>query len=56
MAMYAEEERLQNMSALEDAAVTASKSDAAAGTYIRREAQKTYMRTNDFGWSSGPPK
>ena len=56
MAMYAEDERLKNMSELDDAANNASKSDAAAGTYIRREAQKTYLRTSDFGWSSGPPK
>lgn len=56
LAMYAEDERLKNMSELEDAATSASKSDAAAGTYIRKEAQKTYLRTSDFGWNSGPPK
>lgn len=56
LAMYAEDERLRNMAELEDAAITASKSDAAAGTYIRKEAQKTYLRSSDFGWSSGPPK
>src|SRR4051812_22493734 len=43
LAMYAEDERLKNMSDLNDAAAAASKSDAAAGTYIKREAQKTYM-------------
>lgn len=56
MAMYAEDERLKNMSELEDAASTASKSDAAAGTYIRKEAQKTYLRSSDFGWNGGEPR
>ncbi len=56
LAMYAEDERLQNMSDLRDAATNASKSDAAAGTYIRRESQKTFLRTSDFGWSSGDPR
>jgi hypothetical protein len=56
MAMYAEDERLRNMSELEDTAAAVSKADAAAGTYIRRETEKTFMRSSDFGWSSGPPK
>jgi hypothetical protein len=56
LAMYAEDERLKNMADLEADAAAASKSDAAAGTYIRKEAQKTYLRSSDFGWSSGPPK
>ncbi len=56
LAMYAEDERLRNMSDLEDDAKAASKSDAAAGTYIRREAQKTYLRTSDFGWNGGGVK
>ncbi|MBL9209433.1 MAG: hypothetical protein JNL92_03145 [Opitutaceae bacterium] len=56
MAMYAEDERLKNMTNLEEAAIAASKSDAAAGTYIRKEAQKTFLRSSDFGWSSGEPK
>jgi hypothetical protein len=54
--MYAEAERLKNMSDLADNANTVSKSDPAAGEYVRREAQKTYMRTSDFGWSSGEPR
>lgn len=53
LAMYAEDERLQNMTDLNDAARNASKSDAAAGTYIRREAEKTYLRSSDFGWHNG---
>lgn len=56
MAMYEEDERLRNMSDLENAALDASKTDAAAGTYIRREAQKTYLRSSDFGWNGGGPK
>ncbi len=56
MAMYAEDERLRNMSDLNDAAVTTAKFDPAAGDYIRKESQRTYLRTSDFGWSSGEPK
>jgi hypothetical protein len=56
LAMYAEEERLRNMAELNDTATAISTSDAAAGTYIRRETEKTFMRASDFGWSSGPPK
>jgi hypothetical protein len=56
LAMYAEDERLRNMSDLEATAAAISEADAAAGTYIRRESDKTFMRTSDFGWSSGPPK
>ena len=55
-AMYAEDERLRNMSELEDTATAVGTADAAAGTYIRRESEKTFMRSSDFGWSSGPPK
>ena len=54
--MYAEDERLKNMSELEQTATAVSKADAAGGTYIRREAQKTFMRSSDYGWASGPPK
>jgi hypothetical protein len=53
LAMYAEDERLQNMSDLREAAAAASKSDAAQGTYILKEAQKTYLRSSDFGWAKG---
>lgn len=55
LAMYAEDERLKNMADLNDAANTASKSDPAAGSYIRREAQKTYLRTSEFSWGGGNP-
>lgn len=50
LAMYAEEERLKNMSDLRDSAIDAAKTDPAAGAYILRESRETYMRTSDFGW------
>ncbi len=53
MAMYAEQERLDNLSDMSDAAATVGKSDAAQGTYILRESQKTYLRNNDIGWNPG---
>lgn len=56
LAMYAEDERLRNMSELKENATAASLSDAAAGTYIRKETDKTFLRSSDFGWSSGEPR
>jgi hypothetical protein len=56
LAMYAEDERLKNMSDLRDAADNAAKSDPSAGSYIRRSSQETYLRKPDFGWSSGEPR
>jgi len=56
LAMYAEDERLKNMTDLKETATAASMSDAAAGTYIRKEAQKTFLRSSDFGWNGGGPK
>ena len=53
MAMYAEQERLDNMNNMADAANTVSKGDAAQGTYILRESQKTYLRTSDTDWNPG---
>lgn len=52
LAMYAEEERLKNMSDLNDAGVNATKTDAAAGSYILKESQQTFLRSRDFGWSN----
>lgn len=51
MAMYEEDERLKNMSDLHDAAVGAAVSDRAAGEYILKETQQTFLRSSDFGWS-----
>lgn len=56
IAMYNEDERLQNMATLQDAAQTAAKSDPAAGEYVRKQAQQTFMRSSDFGWSGGGPR
>ncbi len=56
MAMYEEDERLKNMADLRDAASNAAKTDAAAGAFIKREAQETYLRKSDFGWSNGNKK
>jgi hypothetical protein len=53
MAMYAEQERLDNIDAMKDAASTVGKSDPTQGAYIRKEAQKTFMRAGDFGWQGG---
>lgn len=51
LASYEEDERLKNMAELNDDAALVSASDKAAGLYIKREVQKTYTRTEDFGWS-----
>jgi len=56
LAMYAEDERLQNMAALADAANTVSVSDAAAGDYVRKEARKTYLRSSQFGYGGSNSK
>jgi hypothetical protein len=44
------------MNDLADDAQLVSASDKAAGLYVKREADKTFMRTGDFGWSGGGPK
>lgn len=53
MTMYEEDERLKNMSDLKANAVDAAKSDPAAGQYILRQTNQTYMRNGDFGWRGG---
>jgi hypothetical protein len=53
--MYAEEERLRNMSDLNDAAAMVSARDKEAGAYVKREAERTYLRSSDFGWSRNGP-
>ena len=52
MAMYAEDERLKNISDMKDAANTVGKGDAAQGSYILRESQKTFMRTSAEAWAA----
>lgn len=53
LAMYAEQERLNNISTLSDNAIGANMADPAQGSAIRQEAQKTFMRKEDFGWGNG---
>ena len=55
-AMYAEDERLKNMTDLRDASIDAGRADPKSGEYIYKEAQKTFLRSSDFGWSSGEPR
>lgn len=52
MAMYAEDERLNNMSDLKDTAKDISRTDAADGAYIKRVSDQTYMRDSGFGYDS----
>ncbi|MEO5959694.1 MAG: hypothetical protein ABIZ49_13845, partial [Opitutaceae bacterium] len=53
LAMYAEDERLKNISTMKDAAGLVSARDGAEGSYILRDVQKTFMRTPTFGGSQG---
>lgn len=50
MMRYAEDERLANMSDLNDTADTISRVDAKEGAYIRRTTSETFMRSSDFGY------
>lgn len=52
LAMYAEDERLNNMADLDDNARTVGRGDAAAGAYIKRLSDETYMRRDTFGASN----
>ena len=50
LAMYAEDERLKNITELNDAADMVSARDKAQGAYIKRDIQNTTMRASDYGW------
>jgi hypothetical protein len=52
MAMYAEDERLNNMADLKDTAKDISRINAADGAYIKRVTDQTYMRDSGFGYES----
>ncbi|MBI5381633.1 MAG: hypothetical protein HZA31_07015 [Opitutae bacterium] len=53
MAMYAEDERLQNMSDLRGAASDAAKAgDRAGAEYIMRETNSTYQRSGGMDWNN----
>ncbi len=54
--MYGEDERLKNMSDLADNTNMVMKSNAAEGSAMKREVEKTYMRTDDFGWRNSNKK
>lgn len=54
--MYAEDERLKNMSDLADNANMIMKSDSNAGAAAKDAVQKTYLRTDDFGWRNSSKK
>ena len=56
MAMYEEDERLKNMSDVADHTNMVMKSDSAAGTKMKGDAQQTFMRWQDFGWNGGNKK
>ncbi len=56
MAMYEEDERLKNMSDIADNTNMVMKSNAAAGTKMKADAQQTFMRWQDFGWNGGSKK
>ena len=48
--MYREQERLDNMAELADAAKSAKRSgDDAAAAYILKQSQDTYLRPNEIG-------
>lgn len=53
LAMYAEQERLNNIDATETMAKAVSFEKPAEGAYLLKESQKTFMRKDDFGWSNG---
>ncbi len=52
LAQYAEDERLKNITDLNDAAGMVSARDKEQGAYIKRDIQATTMRTDDYGWQS----
>jgi hypothetical protein len=48
--MYEEDQRLKNMSDLNEDARMISATDKAAGAYVKREATKATLREGDFDW------
>jgi hypothetical protein len=54
LAMYQEEERLQNMAELRDTARTVGVASQEDSAYIKRVSDETFMRTSGFGYDSGP--
>jgi len=56
LAMYADDERLKNMANLSDNVNMVMKSDPTAGGAAKDAAQKTYMRSTQFGYGGMAPK
>ena len=54
--MYSEDERLKNMADLADNTNMVMKSNAADGAAVKRAAQDTYRRSDDFGWRGNSPR
>jgi hypothetical protein len=50
MAMYEEDERLKNMSDLNEDARMVSASDKASGMYVKKQVRDTFVRPGDFDW------
>ncbi len=47
---YEEDERLKNMSDLNDSARMVSATDKASGVYVKKEVDQTFIRPGDFDW------
>jgi hypothetical protein len=56
MTMYEDDERLKNLSEMADRTNMVLRSDAAAGSKVKKEAQQTFMRWQDMGWQGGGKK
>jgi hypothetical protein len=52
LAMYEEDERLQNMSDLKDTSSSINRGESDSGSYIKRLSDETYMRTIDYRTST----
>ena len=50
MAMYEEDERLKNMSDLNEQARMVGSEDKAQGQYVKKQVQQTFIRPGDFDW------
>lgn len=56
MAMYAEDERLKNMSDVADQTNMLLRSNNPEGSQLKAAAQNTFMRREDFSWDTGRKK
>jgi hypothetical protein len=51
--IYYEDERLKNMADVADQTNMIMKANPAAGSQLKTDAQKTFMRWSDMGWNGG---